>query len=120
VIDAQSEGSGFNGVYDPATGKFEARLRSGPSPEAAQFGGHGVINSEVFGGSRTTVGFVAVVRDGGMEAADGGVPSVPSLEVRWNSGSVNSANFGDRAAPMWSREGTLSSLEDATGLLAEG
>lgn len=35
-------------------------------------------------------------------------------------GGVNLANFGDRAAPMWSREGILNSLENATGLLAEG
>ena len=107
AIRIQPEGNGFSGVYDPATSNFEARLSSEPNNLVSQFGGHGVINGEVFGGSESTVGFTAIVRDEG-------------LEVRWNSASVNLANWGTRAAPEGFREGILSALREATGMSAQG
>jgi hypothetical protein len=107
AISEQPEGNGFSGVYDPATARFEARLSSEPNNLVNQFGGHGVINREVFGGSNSTVAFTAIVRGAG-------------LEVRWNSASVNLVNWGARAAPAEFREGILSGLSNATGLSVSG
>lgn len=73
-----------------------------------RFGGHGQINSEVFGGSRNTVGFVAVMGDNGV------------LQMRWNSGSVNVRNFGNRAAPTQYRNPIMDAIRRATGLEVVG
>ncbi|WP_207944890.1 polymorphic toxin-type HINT domain-containing protein [Actinomadura rubrisoli] len=96
-------GDGFSGVFDPISGHLEARLSSGPHALVDRFGGHGVTNRESFGGSSDTVGFVAIVRENG-------------LEVRWNSVSVNVRNFGDREAPLEHRDPILNTLRDITGL----
>ena len=97
-------GDGFSGVYDPATDTFHARLSGGPNALVDQYGGHGVINGEVYGGSRDTVGF-AIIRN-----EDG------ALQMRWNSRSVNTRNFGDRAAPMEHRGSIMDAVRRATGL----
>lgn len=97
-------GDGFSGVYDPASGAFEARLSGGPNALVGQYGGHAQINREVFGGSRNTVGFAVINRGDG------------ALQMRWNSRSVNERNFGDRAAPMQSRGAIMNAIRQATGM----
>ncbi|MEW9531127.1 RHS repeat-associated core domain-containing protein [Microbispora sp. NPDC049125] len=99
---------GFSGVYDPAGRNFHARLSGGGNPLVSQFGGHAQINREVFGGSGSTVGF-AVIKGG-----DG------TLQMRWNSRSVNERNFGDRAAPMGHRDLIMDALRAATGMEVAG
>ncbi|WP_179271933.1 polymorphic toxin-type HINT domain-containing protein [Actinomadura meyerae] len=106
-VRAMPEGYGFSGVYDPTTGRLVARLSSGPQALVPQAGGHGRTNREMFGNSTETVGFVAIVRDG-------------SLEVRWNSGSVNRRNFRNAAAPTQYREPIMEALRNLTGLEVSG
>ncbi|GAA0801694.1 RHS repeat-associated core domain-containing protein [Spirilliplanes yamanashiensis] len=101
-IDAQPEGYGFTGVYDTRSGAFEMQLSSGPDALVSQRGGHGTINNSRFGGSRMTIGFVAIVRQGG-------------LEMRWNSISVNVRNLGTRAAPEIHRGPIMDAVRRATG-----
>ncbi|WP_165956372.1 hypothetical protein, partial [Streptomyces hainanensis] len=96
------EGHGFSGVYDPVTRQLEARLSSGPRALVDRFGGHGQINRDLFDGSREAVGFVAIIRRNG-------------IEMRWNSASVNMANFGDRAAPQQLRPEIVQAIQDLTG-----
>jgi hypothetical protein len=94
TLASMRPGDGFSGVYDPTTSRLSS-YRSVDDPKAPgapvnavpRLGGHGDINDAVFSGSRDTVAFVGVLhRDG-------------SIEVRWNSFSVNVRNFGNRAAP---------------------
>ena len=94
---------GISGVYDPASGTFHARVSGGPNALVDRFGGHATINAEEFGGSRNTVGFVAVRQGDG-------------IGMRWNSASVNMQNFGDRAAPMQHRGPIMDEIRRATGL----
>ncbi|MEV0830126.1 polymorphic toxin-type HINT domain-containing protein [Nonomuraea rubra] len=95
---------GFSGVFNPATGKFEMRLSGGPNALVDRLGGHGTINRQAFGNSRNSVGFVAVVDNNGR------------IQIRWNSGSVNYRNFGDRAAPMQYRRQIIDAIRRATGM----
>jgi hypothetical protein len=99
---------GFSGVYDPASGTFHARVSGGPDALVDRFGGHGTINAEEFGGSRNSVGFVAVRQGDG------------NLGMRWNSASVNMMNFCDRAAPMEHRGPIMDAIRRATGLEVTG
>lgn len=99
---------GFSGVYDPATDTFHARQSGGPGALVGRGGGHGQINREVYGGSRNTIGFVAIRGEDGV------------LNMRWNSLSVNMRNFGDRAAPQVWRGRIMDSIRRATGLEVVG
>ncbi|RAY11554.1 hypothetical protein DPM19_30090 [Actinomadura craniellae] len=107
VFQEAQIGDGFSGVYDTRTGHFEARLSSGPNAVVDRYGGHGKTNDEVFGGSRQTVGFVAIRTEYGYE-------------IRWNSYSVNNENWGDRAAPQQYRQGVIDAMKAATGLEVRG
>jgi hypothetical protein len=101
-------GNGFTGVFDPASGAFHARLSDGPDALVSRAGGHGQINREVFGGSRNTIGFVAIRGAGGV------------INMRWNSASVNVRNFGQRGAPEVWRGPIMDSIRRATGLKVVG
>jgi hypothetical protein len=54
-INARSSGTGFNAIYNPADGSFEARLSGHPDELVTRNGGHTTINNESFGGSGGTV-----------------------------------------------------------------
>jgi hypothetical protein len=108
------EGSGFSGVYDPVTGHFiihpsgDTLLNDGTVPVdlVSQYGGHAEINQQLANQGidpSGTVGFT-VFYDGPGQ-----------LSVSWNSGSVNSVNFGNRAAPIEYRQGIIDALHNSTG-----
>jgi hypothetical protein len=84
------------------------RLSGGQHAIVGRAGGHGQINREVFGGSRETVGFVAINQGDG------------TLQMRWNSISVNQRHFGDRAAPMEYRGPIMDAIRRSTGMDAVG
>jgi hypothetical protein len=87
---------------------FHARVSGGPDPLVDRFGGHGEINGAVFGGSRDTVGFVAIRGEDGV------------IQMRWNSASVNVRNFGNRAAPIQYRDSIMDAIRRATGFEVVG
>jgi RHS repeat-associated protein len=116
TIAAAEPGSAFSGVYDPAS----RRLSSYPSvadPAAPgapvnavrMYGGHGQINSAVFGGSDSTVGFTAFLNDEG-----------DAISMGWRSRSVNVGNFGQIEAPMEYRQPIMDIIGEMTGLPVSG
>lgn len=109
-------GSGFSGVYDPETGQFIIRpsgntpaMPGGEGPTwVEQFGGHGTLNeslAELAGTNpNKTAGFVLIYEGEGR------------VTIRWNSGSVNVTNFGQRAVPAELRPAIINAIESQTGL----
>lgn len=108
-MGAHQPGTAFSGVYDSESGTFRAHLSVDddlPNPPAnavRMHGGHGQINFEHFGGSRTTTGFTMFLED------DSGI------SVNWLSRGVNGRNFGDPMAPFDQRQGIMDAIADATG-----
>jgi RHS repeat-associated protein len=105
-IDALSAGEGLSGIFDPATGRIEARL-SGDAEGAVlpRRGGHGILNRGMFGDSRSTVGFTAIVQEDG------------SLQVTWLSRGVTGRNYpaSGGIASREQQEQILDALRAATG-----
>ncbi len=110
-IDAVSPGDGFTGIFDPATGRFEARL-SGDAEGAIlpRRGGHRVLNIGMFNDSSSTVGFTAIVQDDG------------SLNVTWLSRGVTGRNFpgSNGIASLEQQQKILDALRAATGRAVTG
>jgi hypothetical protein len=106
-------GSGFSGVYDPASGEFTAYpsvedpgAPGAPTNAVLQRGGHFQINSTLAArgiDTSQTVGFSFVVQDDG------------SLTVGWTSRGVNGVNFGTPIAPAQYQQAIIDALETATG-----
>ncbi|MFE5330229.1 RHS repeat-associated core domain-containing protein [Embleya sp. NPDC056575] len=110
-IDRQSPGHGFSGVFDTSTGRFEARLSDGaPGAILPRRGGHAILNTRFFDDSRTTVGFTAIVQEGG------------SLAVTWLSRGVTGRNFPGSGgmASTSQRQAILAALRSATGRTVTG
>lgn len=124
VLERYQEGkAGFSGVYDPKNEVFLARPSDSPNPNVprgtlfkdgtppeytvSNQGGHDAVNSELaqIGGIDTskTVGFV-IVYDG---------PN--SLELRWNSLSVNATNYGNRTALPEYQKAITDLIKSVTG-----
>jgi hypothetical protein len=108
--------SGFSGVYDPKSGAVLMRPTDGtrnrageiPSDAVSSGGGHALIARELrrIAKARTNgvVGFVAINKEPGQ------------VSFKWNSVSVNVANFGDRPAPERFREPIRQAVADALKL----
>ncbi len=107
--------TGFSGVYDPTTGKIlvrpsgNTRLADGSTPTdlVDQYGGHGELNNQIAQmGANTdkTLGFVLIYNSPGQ------------LQIRWNSGSVNTPNYNSRAVPAQFRQQLINTVESSTGL----
>ena len=103
------EGSGFSGVFDPKTSHFLTRpsgntlLKDGTVPVdlVPQRGGHGIVNRQLAEQGidpSGTVGFTVFYDNPGQ------------LSVAWNSGSVNSRNWGNYAAPIEFRQSIMDAL----------
>lgn len=116
AVRQYKEGSGFSGAYDPATKSFvavasgenTALLSNKPIRTVNQFGGHVAAQAGLVAKLGTTdtkkhVGFVLIWQ--GNE----------TIRIRWNSGTINQANFGNRAAPMSVRPEIIKAVETATG-----
>lgn len=107
--------SGFSGVYNSATGDWvalasrDASLMNGQAIQTVpQFGGHASAEAALLARTRMTntsrnIGFT-LIKEG---------PS--TLRIRWNSGQINSRNFGDRAAPIASRAALREAISRETG-----
>lgn len=73
------------------------------------YGGHGQINSAVFGGSDSTAGFTALLNDEG-----------DTISMGWRSRSVNVRNFGQIEGPMEYRQPIMDIIAEMTGLPVSG
>jgi len=107
-INARPSGTGFNAIYNPADGSFEARLSEGEDALVVRNGGHRVINKESFGGSDGTVAFTVIGR--GEEG----------VELTWKSTSVNAYNWDQLEAPEEYRHAIRTAVNVATGLIVKG
>jgi Pretoxin HINT domain len=107
-INARPSGTGFNAIYDPADGSFEARLSEGEDLLVVRNGGHRIINRQSFGGSGGTVAFTVIGR--GEEG----------LELTWKSTSVNAYNWDQLEAPEEYRNAIRTAVNSATGLMVKG
>ena len=107
-INARPSGTGFNAIYNPEDGSFEARLSEGEDALVARNGGHRIINRESFGGSDGTVAFTVIGR--GEEGA----------ELTWKSTSVNAYNWSQLEAPEEYRDAIRTAVNAATGLIVKG
>jgi hypothetical protein len=115
VLSKYTIGSGFSGAYNPATKSWvalasgDAKLVSGgPLKTVPVLGGH--ANAEAALVARTgitdtsnNVGFV-LSRQGEN-----------TLQIRWNSGTINTRNFGNRAAPQAYRSEIKDAVQKTTG-----
>ena len=107
-INARPSGTGFNAIYDPTDGSFEARLSEGEDALVVRNGGHRIINRESFGGSDGTVAFTVIGR------GEAGV------ELTWKSTSVNAYNWDQLEAPEEYRDAIRTAVNAATGLIVKG
>jgi len=114
VLSRYNTDAGFSGVYDPTTGQWialasgDASLVNGdPIQTVSQFGGHGEAERALVARTGATdtsrnVGFVLIWQGNN------------TLRIRWNSGTINLRNFGDRAAPTQYRENIRQVIETTT------
>jgi RHS repeat-associated protein len=112
-IDANPAGNAYSGIYNPRNGSFEGRLSGAPEVPGAVLprrGGHGRLNAGMFDDSRETVGFTAVIQEGG------------SLNVTWLSRSVTGRNYPGSGgiAPPEHQQAILDALSNATGRTVTG
>jgi hypothetical protein len=107
-INARPSGTGFNAIYNPEGGSFEARLSEGDDALVVRNGGHRIINRESFGGSDGTVAFTVIGR--GEEG----------VELTWKSTSVNAYNWDQLEAPEEYRNAIRTAVNAATGLIVKG
>ena len=115
VLPQYVPGSGFSGVYNPATGQWvakasgDASLVSGqPIRTVPRRGGHAPAEANLMARIGITdtsgnVGFVLLREEGNI------------LRIRWNSGQINLRNFGNSAAPLEYRAAIRESIQRETG-----
>jgi hypothetical protein len=115
VLAKYEPGAGFSGAYNPATGEWvalasgDARFVDGrPAPTVPQFGGHAAAERSLSQRTGITdvsenVGFVLVWQGDN------------TVQIRWNSGTINARNFGDRAAPQQHRQAIVDAVARTTG-----
>ena len=120
VLRLYNDGSGFSGAYEPQSNQWvalasgDASLVSGqPAQTVSRFGGHAAAQEALVARTGITdtsgnVGFV-LVKQGDN-----------ALDIRWNSGQINFANFGQSAAPEHLRPGLRQSVADTTGFEVSG
>jgi RHS repeat-associated protein len=116
VIPQYNPGSGFSGAYNPATGQWVA-LASGEATTLTS--GKPVQTVPLLGGHAAAEG--ALVERTGITDTSGNVGFAlvwegnNTVRLRWNSTTINTRNFGDRAAPATYRAEIRQAVERDTG-----